>query len=45
MAFEALVIRDGEVLARGPLYDVPAAAGRKLALALAALVSELGVAP
>jgi len=43
--FEALVLRAGEVVARGPLYDVPAAAGRKLAGALAALVSELGVAP
>jgi len=42
--FEALVIRDGVVIARGPLYDVPVNAGRKLARALGALLSELGVA-
>jgi len=45
IAIECLVTRQGEVIARGPVFDIPAQAARKLAAALNALAADLGVAP
>ena len=45
IVIECIVTRQGEVIAREPVFDVPAQAARKVAAAFNALADELGIAP